>query len=345
MEQEMIQLIPNDTIAAAIYTVLTLTFIILPFIILKAQEIENEKLKEKYIDVFTDPNEAIDAYNHDKKNLVYVEPYKKESVISIIFYFITFYVLASVIASVSKTIYLKANGFSSDIINPDSDLFVEDIYNHMINFLSPILEIIIYSILTVGLIIIMRNVLKEDLSKLNKKTFAFGAMGFGLTIAASYASTMLFTILGITERKPEASNQEAILSMFTSPLAIFLLFFVIVIMAPLVEELIFRKAIFKVCKNDKLGIVVSTLIFGGLHVISSTFIACGLFLSGEATYLDVILELVFIIQYSLMGLGFGIAYIKSGKNIFSSIFAHILNNGLSFIMMLLAMIFPEFFGL
>ena len=59
---------------------------------------------------------------------------------------------------------------------------------------------------------------------------------------------------------------------------------------------------------------------------------------------DLIIELIYIIPYSLMGLGLGICYIKSNRNICTSIFAHMLNNGISFVASLM-LIFLEDMGL
>ena len=247
------------------------------------------------------------------------------------------YILIYFISAIGIAIYLKVNGFSKEIIQPDSDLFNPNVYEHMANTLNIVLELVLYSILTTGIVIFMWKPFKNDLVNIKGKHFAYGAMGYGLTMAGALICTILFSVLGVTDRKGTASNQEAIISMFSSsPLAIVGLFFTIVIMAPIVEELIFRKSIFTLIKDHKLALIISSLIFGGLHVISPTISTIELLFNGEATYLDVILEFIYIIQYSLMGLGFGIAYIKSRKNVTSTIFAHMLNNGISFFILLLS---------
>lgn len=342
MNFEDFTLVQNDTIAGILYTIFTLAFIIVPFIVYIVKKNDNTKLIEKYMKVFPNPDEAMEAYYRDKENFTVVEPYRKNSLIAIIYYFFVMYILAEIIAAIAIVIYLQMNGFSRDIINPNSDSFNPDVYEHMANILNLVLEMVLYTMLTVGVVIIMWKPFKKDLSNISKKTFAFGAMGYGLTMAGNFASTILFGILGITARKGEASNQEAITSMFnSSPLAIVILFLTIVIMAPIVEELIFRKGIFTLIKDPKLAIIISSLIFGGLHVISPTISTIGLWLSGEANYLDVILEFVYIIQYSLMGLGFSIAYVKSNKNVSTTIFSHMLNNGISFAMLLLLTLLPS----
>lgn len=345
MDNISISLINSDNIAAIIYTLLTIAFLTVPFIIYIVKKNDATKLISKYMEVFPNPDDALAAYQRDKQNYTVVEPYRTRSLIAVIYYFVIFYLLSEVIAAVAIVLYLKANGFSKDIIDPNSSLYNPDVYEHMAGFLNLILQIIIYSLATVGVVILLWKPFKEDLKKISGKTFALGAMGYGLTMAGSLISVILFAILGVTERKGTSSNEEAINSMFSqSPMAILILFLVIVIMAPIVEELIFRKSIFTLIKDSKLALIISSIVFGALHVVSATIATAGLWFSGEATYLDVILEFVFIIQYSMMGLGFGIAYIKSGKNVCTTIFSHMLNNGVSFLATLLMVLFPEYFA-
>ena len=342
MELENLSLINNDNIAAILYTIISLAFITLPFIIYIVKKRDSSKLIEKYMSVFPNPDDAMDAYYRDKENLSIVEPYRKNALISIIFYFFVMFILSEIITSIAISIYLKVNGFSKEIVDVSSELFNENVYDHMVSILNLVLQILIYTILTIGTVIIMWKPLKKDLSNITGKIFGYGAMGYGLAMAGSLVSTILFAVLGITGYKSSATNQDAIDAMFnTSVLGIILLFISIVIMAPIVEELIFRKSIFKVIKDPKLALIVSTIVFGGLHVVSGTIMEIVLFFDGSGSYLNVILEFVYIIQYSMMGLGFGIAYLKSNKNITSTIFGHMLNNGISFLVMLLAKFFPE----
>lgn len=342
MPEINISLISSESVAAILYTIITLTFLIVPFIIYSVRKNDSSKLIEKYMQVFPNPNQAMEAYYRDKENYNIVEPYRVNSIIAIAFYFLVMFILSEFISAIAIIIYLKANGFSKDIIDPSKDAFNENVYNHMSTFLSPLLQIIIYAIITIGAVIILWKPLKKDLNTMTKATFGYGAMGFGITMAAQLVGGILFEVLGVTGFKGEASNQEAIEAIFNSSIsAIVMLFFVTVIMAPIVEELIFRKCIFTIVKDSKLAAIISALIFGGLHVVSSTIMVGFSWLSGEATYFDVVLEFIYIIQYSLMGVGFCIAYIKSNKNVVSTIFAHMLNNAASFMSMLLVMLLPE----
>lgn len=83
------------------------------------------------------------------------------------------------------------------------------------------------------------------------------------------------------------------------------------LLAPFTEEIIFRKALKKCFSNDFLFILTSGLIFGGIHVITS---------SSTLGYL-------YIIPYGTFGVVFGYMYVKT-KNIFTSTLVHMIHNTL-----------------
>lgn len=82
------------------------------------------------------------------------------------------------------------------------------------------------------------------------------------------------------------------------------------IIAPIVEELTFRKAFKNAFQNKWLFILSSGLIFGGLHVITS---------------FSTPLELLYIIPYSSLGISFAYMYYKT-ETIYTSINMHIIHN-------------------
>ena len=108
-----------------------------------------------------------------------------------------------------------------------------------------------------------------------------------------------------------ASNEQAVQSLFDiSPIYIF---FSAVIFAPLVEELVFRQGIRNIIPNKLLFIIISGLVFGGLHVISSD--------------MSSLTELFYLVPYCAPGIIF--AYILAETdNIFVSIGLHFMHNGL-----------------
>ncbi len=83
-------------------------------------------------------------------------------------------------------------------------------------------------------------------------------------------------------------------------------------MAPIAEELAYRKTIKNIFVNNKLSIFFSALIFGCAHVFG--------------TY-DNIIDLLYIIPYGIFGAMFMYIYCDS-KNIWNTIFIHFMHNTL-----------------
>lgn len=135
-------------------------------------------------------------------------------------------------------------------------------------------------------------------------------------VLSMYASEFIGTLIGIVPS--EAVNQMTIIRSLEGPGAIFM-FLSAVLMGPIIEELIFRKSIFGLIKNNKLALVVSAVIFGSIHLI------------GESSILN---ALVNGISYYVMGFIFGYIYLKNNKNIIAPIAVHILSNLISILAIL-----------
>ena len=123
-------------------------------------------------------------------------------------------------------------------------------------------------------------------------------------------------LINIVFKAGGANNEKLVQQMISSSPIIMLI--TAGIIAPMIEELIFRKSFRNAFPNKYLFIIISSLVFGLLHVISSSNLV----------------GLLYIIPYTSLGLAFAIAYYKT-DTIFSSLFIHILHN---FILILLAII-------
>lgn len=106
----------------------------------------------------------------------------------------------------------------------------------------------------------------------------------------------------------KAVNEESVQELIHS--AKFLAIITIGVIAPIIEELTFRKAFRDVFKNDIAFILASGLVFGALHVVLS---------------LSSLWDLLYIIPYSSLGIAFAMIYVKT-KNICVSTFMHIFHN-------------------
>ncbi len=135
-------------------------------------------------------------------------------------------------------------------------------------------------------------------------------------VISMYSSEFLGELLGIAPS--EAVNQLTIVRSLLGPGAIFM-FLSAVFMGPIIEELIFRKSIFGIFKNDQVALVFSSVLFGSIHLI------------GEASILS---ALVNGISYFVMGFIFGLIYMKNNKNVMAPIAVHILSNLISILAIL-----------
>lgn len=208
------------------------------------------------------------------------------------------------------------------------------------NFINIWAQISIYAILGATAIILLWRVFKEDSKYGKRHKGRFWAM-FGIGIAGIYAVSIscsiifqlidAYTGLGLTTSS--SGNQSAINDMLSKAGALPLTLYCIVLtfVAPMVEELIFRKSLFNIFpkKSKVFKILISATVFGALHIVSSiiNIIAGG----GAAQVIvkDVACELIFGISYFSMGCVLGFVYEKSGENVFCSFTVHALNNFLS----------------
>lgn len=144
-------------------------------------------------------------------------------------------------------------------------------------------------------------------------------------ILAYYITNVCITYItmllkAITKTETESLNQTLLEGIITSsPFNSLVLFCSIVILGPIIEELIFRKAIYTLAVNKILGLVISSLAFGLMHTIGYNYSPIEL--------------LINTIPYITSGVIFGILYIKT-DNIIAPIFMHALLNGLSFLLII-----------
>ncbi len=144
---------------------------------------------------------------------------------------------------------------------------------------------------------------KENFKPYTKKYMEYWALSFALMLISNFIIVSLFP-------DSVATNQEIV----NSNLVVAPIYMIItsVIFAPFLEETIFRLGFREIFKNDTLFIIMSGLVFGGLHVISS--------------YTNLI-NLIYIIPYSIPGFVFAYTLVKS-KNICVPIGLHFFHNAI-----------------
>ena len=151
---------------------------------------------------------------------------------------------------------------------------------------------------------------KKDINGNLELAFRYWVVGFMVMVVSNLFITL---VLG----KTIAGNEEAVRNYIkTAPI---LMAISTVIFAPINEELTFRKSIRDAISNKWAYVLLSGIIFGGLHVIS---------------YVSSPLDLVYLIPYCSLGISFALLYYRT-NNIFSSISMHMMHNLLSIIVYLL----------
>lgn len=147
------------------------------------------------------------------------------------------------------------------------------------------------------------------------------AIIFGAGMAANALSSivaLIFKIPGST-----SANQMSIdMSLQGSGMPLMIL--TAVIIGPIVEELIFRKTFFELSRNKWVGLVVSSVIFGLIHV------------STELTNLANFGHFLYVfIPYLSMGFGFGAIYMIYRQNVITTIGAHMIWNAITVVISLI----------
>jgi membrane protease YdiL (CAAX protease family) len=190
-------------------------------------------------------------------------------------------------------------------------------------FAFSFLNFSIYITLLPLLLIMLKSDLTSDWTEFKKiKPMWFQVIAIGYlyivlgNLAASYLQTFLSDLLNIVPK--QSVNQLSIENALSSSGAIFMIL-AAVLLGPIIEELIFRKAIFGLFKSDKVALAVSTFVFGAVHLLGENSIITGL-ING--------------IAYFVMGFIFGYIYLKNDKNIYVPIAVHILSNLISILLIL-----------
>ncbi len=138
--------------------------------------------------------------------------------------------------------------------------------------------------------------------------------GFALMYIANIGLTVLYNALGIVG---SSVNQDALELMISINPVIMAL--PIAILIPVVEEIVFRGVLLEYFERRIGvigGVIISSALFGLIHVSDAA-------------------SLVFFPIYFALGLILALIYVKSNKNILVPIIAHVLNNGIAVLALLI----------
>ena len=121
-----------------------------------------------------------------------------------------------------------------------------------------------------------------------------------------------FNILLIGILKGTSQNEDLVREvLFSNPV---LMLINIVIVAPITEELVFRKSVSTVFKNKWVFAIMSGILFGGAHIMTNVF---------SGTF--ILTDLLYILPYGSYGFAFALMD-HTTKTTFSSIMVHSFHN-------------------
>ncbi len=186
-------------------------------------------------------------------------------------------------------------------------------FENLTTFHSNLYSLFSQLFLLIILLIIFKKKLKEDFYKLKNNlsilNVGFKYWGIGLLFM------FIFNLLIITFFTNESSINETLVedAIFKTP---FIMFFLVNLIGPIIEELVFRANFKDLIKSKYPYILISGITFGLLHVLSATSLIQFLFIGG----------------YTALGIAFSTMYYKT-NNIYVPIIIHIIHNTLLYILM------------
>lgn len=205
-------------------------------------------------------------------------------------------------------LYLMLNMYTSSF-------FIKDIYSE--NQVLVNLALIASNFITLIIFVfIYRKTIVKDLYKFNKKDFKTGFNYWITGIVLMILLNVILSIIGGTLVDNETTNREIIKNFL--PYAIFGM----CIYAPVVEELVFRRALRPLFNNKYLYGLTSGLIFGSIHLFDeiAKLLSTGVFT----------INLLYVLPYVGLGMFFAFSYYET-DNIYSTITFHSIHNFIAII--------------
>ncbi len=184
-----------------------------------------------------------------------------------------------------------------------------------------IYSLVISILLIIAIIFIYKDKLIRDYNDLKKnhQTFFYKYLKYWLFALVFMAISNLIILSFIKEALP--TNEVAIKGLFTNnPIVIFLS---AVVVAPILEELVFRQSFRDMFNDDAVFIFMTAFTFGAFHVVGTA---------------NSFIDLVYIIPYGIPAVAFSLM-LKETNNIFVPMGFHFLHNGVLIALQFFILIF------
>ena len=178
---------------------------------------------------------------------------------------------------------------------------------------TAIMQYVIYVPVLVACILLLKNEIKESIGIAKKSEYKKFLSIIGIGLISAYGLNILGSILSnALSTADNSANEAAIEEMFKSSYGMLIVLLVCII-APVVEEIVYRGAILRGLEKLKISpavaLIISSLIFGFIHVLTA----------GDYAQ---------VFPYIFMGLALGFVYQKT-KSLVASITIHMLINTIS----------------
>ena len=240
--------------------------------------------------------------------------------IAVLGYVICQFILGLVFIYLVAFIYAAFNGLEFSIlieVLSGADKTFTDAYISGASIVNGWGNFLVYITSFVIVTFYMRDILKNDFYEL-KNNIKYEAWFVPLMTIIFLVITLVVQNL-VAQLVPQSNNQSAIVEVLKGNAAVPMIISV-VICAPVIEELIYRKAIFSYTqKHGKwVAYVVSIVLFTLPHMLSTTS--------------DINTWLLQCIPYALSAFLLAFIYDRGKHSIYSSIFVHMANNLLAVVM-------------
>lgn len=240
-----------------------------------------------------------------------LEEIKRKSLYAIFVYIGVFYLVGTIILMVITKIVSTETLYDYKVLlEAMEESTIDQRLNKIATGINVYGNLLIYVICAIFLLVLMYKVFIIDLKKyksnLKKNVILSISLGIVFYLVVILVD-FLTTKIGVSE------NQSVIENAFSYKCYIPQMIIFVVILGPLIEELIFRKAIFNLCSGYKkyVPIIISAIAFALPHMLSTTF-----------SYKWFIM----LIPYLSSGLMLGGIYTYSKENIYYTLIAHVINN-------------------
>ncbi|MBQ6841562.1 MAG: CPBP family intramembrane metalloprotease [Bacilli bacterium] len=185
--------------------------------------------------------------------------------------------------------------------------------------LLPLSYIPLSIILDVSLMVIYYVLFRKEVTEAFKNLMKNIKKYLNFVVNKQVAMFFVYILVGVVVTLIKGDDATSVNQQVAESLPMLYIVPMSVLYAPFVEEILFRGALRRFIKNDKLFILISGISFGLLHTLA------------EATVFDMLL---LSLPYAILGSFFAYLYAKT-NNITTSMMAHFFHNSLACVMMLL----------